>query len=166
MNVIFLDFDGVLNSVQSYVYHKIRYQEEEPIVDICPIALSNLDYILENTDSKIVLSSTRRKRITLEEFKKLMIKHKMKYADRIFGFTPLLTNSHECSRQEEILKWIRDLKGVIINKIVILDDNHDFPEFARQFIRINSTFGLTIMDSFHAIRLLGNTYFKPPILLF
>ena len=61
MKVIFLDIDGVLNSVNTF---KKRYEEHQKInkwtLEIDLKMLENLKEIVEKTDAKIVLSSSWR----------------------------------------------------------------------------------------------------------
>lgn len=70
MRVIFCDFDGVLNSVASFIYN--NRQNLLGLTDVPthesfdPIACSNLQFILEELpDVQVVVSSTWRKTKTL-----------------------------------------------------------------------------------------------------
>lgn len=87
MNLIFLDFDGVMNSQQSVEHWRWRYEKGDRTRNhpesldeefdrkgmwIDPMALSNLSYILEeHPNTKIVISSTWRKGREPEWFNKL-----------------------------------------------------------------------------------------------
>ena len=60
MKVIFLDFDGVLNSEASFRY-EMRRKNIRVAKTLSAIACSNLQYILEQDSSvKIIISSTWR----------------------------------------------------------------------------------------------------------
>jgi len=54
MKVIFLDIDGVLNSVKSMIESKYEKWSDEPSIE----NIGWLNYIIEKTDAKIVISST------------------------------------------------------------------------------------------------------------
>ena len=90
-NIVFLDFDGVLNSEQSHLYRtffqnngtaeyvlkRSPFEREIDLFDVrrtCPIAITNLTHLLLNIPNvRVVISSTWRKskRRDVEYFNKL-----------------------------------------------------------------------------------------------
>lgn len=126
---IFLDLDGVLNSNLYYCrkHHNERYAEaiaqypEElalGVSSIDPVAVGNLNKILEATSAKIVVSSSWRHDPYLPDiFKAVGIKAP------IFDVTPL---SESRIRGEEIQAWLD--KQTEPYTYVILDDDSDMLE--------------------------------------
>lgn len=126
---IFLDLDGVLNSNLYYCekHHDKRYAEamaQYPaelalgVSMIDPVAVDNLNKILEATDAKIVVSSSWRHDSYLPDiFKAVGIKAP------IFSITPF---SESRIRGEEIQAWLD--KQTEPYTYVILDDDSDMLE--------------------------------------
>lgn len=117
MKVIFLDFDGVLNSAASFKY-ELRRKCSRVSDTLSAIACSNLQYILEQDSSiKLVISSTWRKLHTLNELQNILNSYGVEAA-RIIGKTPV---SFGGNRGHEIRSWLDDNPG--ITKYVIIDDD-------------------------------------------
>lgn len=111
--VLFLDIDGVLNTTRSFIYVK---QSNLPIDTLDPVACSLLKYIQEETDCKIVISSTWRILSSLEEISKAV---GIKVTDK----TPEINSRH---RGTEIDLWMQ--QNYYPPKYVILDDDSDMLE--------------------------------------
>ena len=119
MKVLFLDFDGVLNSAASFLWEK-RKKTVYIAGTLSPINCSNLQYILENDSSiKIVISSTWRKIHTMVELQNILNSYGVEAA-RIIGKTPVLFSGH---RGREIRQWLDENPNV--TQYVILDDDSD-----------------------------------------
>jgi hypothetical protein len=119
MKVIFLDFDGVLNSEASFRYEARRKSNRIPdsLSDVC---CSNLQYILEqDADIKLVISSTWRKMHTMEELRNFL-NGRFVNGSRIIGKTPSVFSGH---RGHEIKLWLEDNPNV--TQYVIIDDDDD-----------------------------------------
>ena len=123
MKVIFLDFDGVLNSEASFRYEARRKSNRIPdsLSDVC---CSNLQYILEqDADIKLVISSTWR-----EEGQEVVeflqgdgfLNGRFVNGSRIIGKTPSVFSGH---RGHEIKLWLEDNPNV--TQYVIIDDDDD-----------------------------------------
>lgn len=117
MKVIFLDFDGVLNSAASFLMEKRR-----KTVRICDtlstINCSNLQFILEQDSSvKIVISSTWRRVHTKVQLQNILNSYGVEAA-RIVGQTPQSFSSH---RGREIRDYLEDNPN--ITQFAILDDD-------------------------------------------
>ncbi len=162
MKIIFLDFDGVLN-------HEIFYQKRMddgmenyppyPLCEIDPKNIQVLNFIIEKTGAKIVISSTWRHGRTIEELQNILNYHG--FEGEIISITPSFRD--DCSlRGNEILQWIKDSKELIgsdyheFENYVILDDDSDMLYWQRNnFIHVDRYVGLTINDAYVAIKMLN-----------
>jgi len=161
--VIFLDFDGVINSVQSATMHYeflANYSTlcafKEPIVgdykasEFCPVAVSNLNYILKELPNlKVVVSSFWRRGRTIDELKEIFYYLGLP-AERIISKTPTLIGSH---RGEEIQKWLETqtmLEGGI--RYAIVDDDTDMlEEQLPNYFHIDNYHGLLYREALKII---------------
>jgi hypothetical protein len=119
MKVIFLDFDGVLNSEASFRYELRRKNNRVPdsLSDVC---CSNLQYILDqDADVKLVISSTWRKMHTMEELRNFL-SGRFINPSKIIGKTPSVFSGH---RGHEIKLWLEENPNV--TKYVVIDDDDD-----------------------------------------
>ena len=117
MKVLFLDFDGVLNSEASFRY-EINRKTRNVSDTLSAIACSNLQYILEqDREIKLVISSTWRKLHTQVELQNILSSYGVEAA-RIIGKTPSVFSGH---RGQEIHNWLDSNPNV--TKYVILDDD-------------------------------------------
>ena len=131
MKIIFLDIDGVLNNwtlIQKYG------------IDIIADSLLNrLDFILTNTDAKIVLSSTWRcKKSDLDIVKKRL--KDFGFDNRFIGTTIEIEHS---LRDDEIYEWLDRHKEV--TRFAVLDDNASIigEDFGDSFFETDGEVGLT-----------------------
>lgn len=125
MKVIFLDFDGVLNSEASFRM-EVRRKNSNVSDSLSAVACSNLQYILEqDADIKIVISSTWRKLHTLVELGNILNSYGV--TGKIIGKTPSIVNGH---RGHEIKLWLADNPNV--TKFVVIDDDSDASEAVRE----------------------------------
>jgi hypothetical protein len=143
MNIIFLDVDGVINSINRLIEvynetHRPHSGYEYPFDEKC---LENLKMIVDETDSYIVVTSTWRKRLK----GKMVLMSKLKeygLDKRVIGFTPILGR-----REDEINSFLSKLdkpyKYVIIDDDLVLDDN---------FVKVSTQTGLTSEDAKTAIK--------------
>lgn len=164
MKVLFLDFDGVLNSEQSKIFwHNIKDQAafEEQMktssggilemiaMEFCPIALSNLDELLRRTpELKIVISSSWRASRSVEELKDLFKSSLIR--DAIIDKTESFSNT----RGEEIQKWLNEHPKV--THYVIVDDDRNMLESQKDnFVNTTNLHGFQYGDLLWAERILG-----------
>jgi len=171
MRVIFLDIDGVLNSHQSaYMRDNLRKNLDnskgkklpknlEEVVngflglyyhdggDMCPLAISNLEYILlEHTDVKIVISSSWRLGEDMREIKK-WFKFSRLIPERIIDTTPVLKNA---PRGDEIRRWLLD-HWRSCRDFVVLDDDTDMDAVEDNFIHVDNHIGLDWKTTYKVI---------------
>lgn len=117
MKVLFLDFDGVLNSAASF---KMEHRRKTVhIADtLSTVNCSNLQYILEqDRDVKIVISSTWRRLHSKVELQNILNSYGVEAA-RIVGQTPQTFGGH---RGHEINLYLEENPN--ITKYVIIDDD-------------------------------------------
>ena len=175
MKVLFLDIDGVLNSENWFAYriycvknnmvnilmnfvdtddrnikHKLTMLDDR--------AIANLNSIVEETDCKVVLSSSWRSSIESENiFTQNLLKLKgFKY--EFYDVTPRLWFSDfSIRRGEEIKFWLdKESEKHEIESFVILDDDSDIlPEQMNNFIHVDGQVGLTDRDVLTAIEILN-----------
>jgi hypothetical protein len=162
MKVIFLDIDGVLNTAiyaQHYfdickhfglsrkdakdLRHGLR-DEFGSHFDPRPVGL--LKWIIEQTNAKIVISSTWRH--SGEETMKLMWEMR-DLPGEVIGITPLLNTD----RGEEIAEWLRENE---VDSYVIIDDDKDMlPEQLLNFVQTDGEYGITFKETEKIIEILN-----------
>ena len=150
MKIIFLDVDGVLNSIKNLINvsnknHRPYSGYDYPFDEKC---LKNLKRIVDETNAYIVITSTWRmheigKSILLNELKKYGLD------ERVIGYTDIL---HQ-SRGEEILRYLDKLGENII--FIILDDDNDFKSLDDYLIQTDYQYGLTEKETKLAIKKLN-----------
>lgn len=158
MKVVFLDIDGVLNSIQSHLYHEYRQQENHHA--LCPIATSNLSWLVRTHDLEIVISSTWRKYHETEWIKEHLETYSIP-GEKIRGITPILHGPNKgtyVDRGLEIAKFMEvwHSKGFDhIEKFVIIDDNSDMAHLKDNLVQTNPLHGLTVKDLIKCQDILG-----------
>ena len=122
--IIFLDIDGVLNSNQYWasIQDKKKTMPEMEF-QIDPKCLRNLKKIVDETHSKIVVTSTwKRYRGHIEKFKN----HVAQYGLSIYDLAPCHPDGAG-HRGDEIRQYLEEHKGEV-DKFILLDDE-EFPDF-------------------------------------
>jgi len=117
MNIIFLDIDGVLRTHKSDTEWSALLGVPIPTTvferNFDKKAISSLNYICHLTRAKIVISSTWRTSIDIENIRKIFRKNE--FHGQIIDYTPIGLN-----RGDEIVEWL-DTNDV--DKFVVIDDN-------------------------------------------
>lgn len=140
--LLFLDIDGVLNSVN---YYKTRIRGEVPTSvfehhcnDLDPIAVDLLKKFVLEYDIDIVLSSTWRKLFSIAEIKDLFSAAGWEGIP-IIDFTPVL----HTIRGKEIQEWFTPFASEY-ESYVILDDDSDFlpSQLENNFVHVSHNTGL------------------------
>ena len=129
MKIIFLDINGVIDT-------NWKFGQKECDLDLSKLKI--LKRIIDNTNAKIVLSSTWR--INVEN--RRMIIRLLKSCDMsLHDYTPL--RKHNEKRCVEIKEWLSYYPKV--KKYAILDDNNDacVQEESESFFKTNCYDGLT-----------------------
>ena len=146
MNIVFLDVDGVLNSKNKLIdvykkTHKPHSGYSYPFDERC---LENLKFLIQETNSKIVITSTWRKEekgITIL----LNVLNEYDLDTKVIGYTPILNTTREL----EIKKYLSQINYT--PNFIILDDDADFYELMPFLIKTNNQFGLTKENAEEAI---------------
>lgn len=162
MKIIFLDFDGVLNHEQFYVRRHaddFKGYGEYPVCEFDYKSIEILNYIIENTGAKVVVTSTWRLGRTLEELQGLL--NQVGFIGEVIGKT-VSFHGEESVRGNEILNWIKkntdliDLEYYVFEKYVILDDDSDMLYWQRNnFLQVDRYVGLTYGVGEQAIYILN-----------
>lgn len=148
--VIFLDFDGVLNTERHYAR---LMAEGRPTDDAWgalfdPDAVGNLRKILADTDARIIVSSSWRYDHKLGSLR--MMWEVRELPGEIDGVLPC--EATNLSRGEEIERWL-ERNGR--PDYAIIDDLNDFSaEQQSHLVEINPTVGITATDATQAINTL------------
>lgn len=157
MQVIFLDIDGVLNTVPGNLYWKAKYGDKIPKylkfglaekLDPTAVVLFNkaIDEIINNgTDIKIVISSSWRNIFKWNKLLSVLKREGIKHTDRIIAKTGY--GKMSSWRGHEIQWWMRDYEeetGIKVEKYAIVDDNSDMlREQMSFFIQTNTREGFS-----------------------
>lgn len=147
MNVLFLDIDGVLNSADWY------RRRPSPNLQIDPDAVAVLRGVLEQTDARVVISSTWRILHSLPRIQKILAANGLGdfYAMNIVGATPVIPEQSvlgpRMCRGLEIAHWMR---MVPVDTFAIVDDDNDMGNLASRLVQTTWEHGL---QAEHAERL-------------
>lgn len=156
MKILFLDFDGVLNHEEFYSKRlELPSIEEYPYSEIDPKCITKLNYIIKETDAKVVISSTWRHGRTIAELQEIL--NYFGFIGEIIDITPNLT--HESSvRGNEIWEWIKlNVDNYFrFTEYVILDDDCDMLYYQKDnFIHVDKWVGITGNNVRKAIAILN-----------
>lgn len=135
MKVIFLDIDGVLNHEKHYMWlmetdEPTPLQRVHPYSEFNPESCKILNRIIDETNAKIVLSSTWR--LDGIQYMNNIFKH-VGIFHKLYGITPSLAHKYDTTlcRGKEIDKWLSEHPEV--TKYVIIDDDTDMEEHQLPF---------------------------------
>jgi len=162
--IVFLDFDGVLNSSNYFVAGRKRKLERikaglfQKGEDLDTEAIANVNTIIKATGAKVVVTSTWRKSRTVEELATIL------QAQGLMGEVIDKTEDlsyYKCLRGNEILEWIKNHTNIVgeyykYTNYVILDDDSDMLYWQKDnYLKINGITGLTSADSKKAIEIIN-----------
>lgn len=157
--VIFLDIDGVLNSVDSMVaFFKwmpkgTRIQMEDRLDSV---SIGLLRRVCIKTDAKIVISSTWRMGRTIEDFVDIFARHGWDNFP-IIGMTPIGCKIAEITfrtRGHEIQDWLTHHPEV--TEYIIIDDDSDMLESQiDHFVHVSNVNGFRSKHYCQCLRLFG-----------
>ena len=127
MKIIFLDVDGVLNSVRDYYSVDLVTDSHFEL----------LKELIDRTGAKIVLSSSWRMGLSIRG---KLVQRLAEYGLEICDITPVL-HFAERKRGDEIRAWLD--KHEDVTNFVILDDESDMCEFTKiNLVKTDTNFGL------------------------
>lgn len=140
--VIFLDFDGVLNT-SAYMM-----QSRERSEGINPVSVRIIDAMLNLTGAKLVVSSSWRIGRTIEELNEILQNKGM--TNEVWDVTPQLSGC----RGNEIKRWIdvNRPSDLVFNEYLIIDDDSDMLlEHQNHFIHTAFDCGITPNIAYRAV---------------
>lgn len=147
------DIDGVINSEDYAVYRHVTKQfNKDQFIDERAVAF--LNYLIDQTGAKVVLSSSWRG--SFEETENRLKAAGFNY--EFFDKTPYLESRH---RGSEIKAWIDEYEKdhEPLESYVIIDDDNDILEDQeKNFVQCNFIHGLTSVDCYKAIGILKQPY--------
>jgi hypothetical protein len=156
MKIIFLDFDGVLNSQQ----FTQQFQGGFGMSQVDPTAAARLEKLVKATGAKIVISSSWRTIFSIDQIKKILQKVGAPgAAAAVIDRTPV----GQGNRGQEIQDWLDldperavvDPKHQNTQAYVILDDSNQMtPQQQPRLVHTNPQYGLTDEDVIEAVSIL------------
>ena len=143
MKLIFLDVDGVLNSIESMIVNADSGSE------LCPIRCGLVARLIRETGAKVVVSSSWRTG-NLANTRALLDKAGAgRIVSNIIGETPQGFDGH---RGSQIAAWLKEHPGVA--SYVILDDDSDMlPD--QPFVHTSMACGFGLDDYLDALTILA-----------
>lgn len=170
--VLFLDFDGVLNNVGWFLTKEtidMFLQPNEVFkANMDPANLRIISYILkELPELKIIISSSWRIHYSIEEIKAAFVNlGHPDIAERVIDRTPKKFSSERC---HEVLMSVSDYQlsetpGT--NQWATLDDRGIFySEFREREFQTDKDVGVTIVDAFKIIKFFNPEFLVPVVVL-
>ena len=151
MKLIFLDIDGVLNSV---AFWNTRYVRGGSQID--PEAVAYLNELTDKTGANLVISSAWRHR-GIREMRRILRENKVRAP--VVGLTP--NREYRArgplyispGRGAEIAAWLKASRRTV-DRFVILDDDNDMGDLMHRLVRTDYQIGLTPTDTARAYDLL------------
>ncbi len=153
LKLIFLDFDGVLNSWKSIqIYRREHGGENIREDDPHPIHVIHLNEINRRTGATIIVSSTWRLRGI--DYVRKILKDSGVEAE-VLGVTPRLIGE---TRGLEIYTFLRIMKFSNLKSFVIIDDDSDMDFYKPHLVQTNFDYGLCKKHVRKAISILNKPF--------
>ena len=154
-NIIFLDFDGVVNTIYwsqgpDGVYNQNAFKSGHQELNNKQ-AIGWLNELYRQCPYDIVVSSTWRLGMSVEELQLLLLKSGFSPEIRVIGKTPILYTE----RGEEIQQWIDE--NEFTGKFIIMDDDSDMCHLKDKLVQTNTYIGITFYDFRKALKLFQKT---------
>lgn len=147
--ILFIDIDGVLNRWESYSWR------DGPRALIERDCVWNLNRIIEQTEAKLVLSSSWRQFVlggsmTVHGFEYLLRTHGMRgeLIDTTCG------DDEADERGEQIRRWLRQNRKIPYEYVVIDDVDDGISSRGLVFVQTNGSKGLTEADAERVVHIL------------
>jgi hypothetical protein len=150
VRVLFLDFDGVLNTrafVESAGWSPPLGAADDARI-LNPGAVEHLNFIVEQTGAVVVVSSSWRSTHSLAQLAAML--GARGFRGRVHSATPELPGRH---RAREIAQWLADNP---VERFAVVDDDPSCGEvFAPQFVLTSFEEGLTRAHAERLVRILA-----------
>ncbi|WP_166237763.1 HAD domain-containing protein [Paenibacillus turpanensis] len=147
MRIIFLDIDGVINTVRNLQFQGAGADTRPDQIRLDPLPLLSLKEMIEVTNAYIVVTSSWRKKRETSRLWKVFMKamEEAGLQSRVIGVTPELDKPEESAeRWQEIQLWLEQNKRLKIKGIVILDDQESMGDYTKtHFVHCDPYDGLT-----------------------
>jgi hypothetical protein len=164
--VLFLDIDGVLNN-WSCLSNATKHAIEWPGGHLDELNIQVLNRVLTETGAEVVLSSTWRSLIKLDELTR-HLRDKGYSGPDIMEKTPDCTTWHDGWKKRdvdeqlfyaqergfEIQEWL-DTRGTDVTRFAIVDDGNDMAHLRPFLVRTSMDDGLTDDEADRLIEMLG-----------
>lgn len=146
--IIFLDFDGVFNSVET----AIAWGNPDKLD---PRAVGLVQSLTENTDAEVVISSTWRKLMTLQDIQQHLRAHGgNSLAARVVATTPSVKGN--VVRGIEIAQWLTAWRPVYTPYVIIDDDSDMLDSQLPHFVQVPNYRGFGLPEYVKACDILGH----------
>lgn len=145
--VIFLDFDGVLNSLRSTLAMggTNRHQFD-------PIAVSLVARLAREADASVVVSSAWRIGSSVLELRSILSAYSVTLAKRVIDMTPRGSGQ----RGAEIAQWMAENPGQHNRSFVIIDDDSDMLDSQQpHFVQTKHRDGFGVPEYLKALEILA-----------
>lgn len=150
-SIIFLDFDGVLTN-------EVFLKKQGPVnrfthyhggTTFCIQNMEKLNQIISKSHAKIVVISTWRKKMHVDELKSLL------YSNYCIGEVIGVTDDFPFNRGAEVLDWLlRNGEKEHVGNFVIIDDRLDFGFLQHNLCTVHEDFGITAETVYRANQIL------------
>ena len=124
--VIFLDIDGVLCTQNHW---KPEVIAEDGYSEFNAKCIDNLNKLIEQTQAKVILTSSRRINKTVVEFQAIL--QRRCFSGKLAGKINEKTQLDSAARSEEIVEWLE--KNGEPGKYVILDDDAQLAQLRQPY---------------------------------
>lgn len=157
IKIIFLDFDGVLNSQES-LDSRAKETGQWPIEWIDTKLIARVNQIVEATGAQVVISSSWRLYYELDWLINYLNQHG--FVGTVIDRTPSRRDLHDIrmrDRGDEIKEWMDCFDPKDIESFVILDDDADMNQLLPYLVQTDFEVGLTEENVQKAIEMLNAT---------
>jgi len=153
MKLIFLDFDGVVNTrLYDSKKNKIGYFHPSDGEVNNKNAIDFLNLLVKETSAKIVVSSTWRRGETVETLSEWL--YNSGFEGEVIGKTPVMDDYCRGAEIEEYLLRLKDVESY-----VILDDDSDMLKHQMDnFVKCDHDYGFLFYEYFKAKMILDGSY--------
>lgn len=154
MKIIFLDFDGVLNSgVWFHKLYKLGRQYRCCEAKLDPKAIKCLASILKETGCYVVITSSMRIIYGKKHLMRLMFRAGLpyKYKNRLIGLTPI---HRDRFRGREIQEYLDN--NQVSSFVIIDDDVADLQQYKNKLVKTKNMFGLRKWNVSEAVKILNS----------
>jgi hypothetical protein len=147
MKVIFLDFDGVLNSY-TYLFTSEEDGNNDDSDGLDPRAVARVNAIVERTGAVVCLSTAWRLLHPMDDLKRFL--RQRGFSGRVVGSTPDFSERY-AARGEEVRAW---LDKHAVESFVVLDDLREFERMRDRHVWTDGREGLLDEHIDLAVRIL------------